>query len=89
MFIIIAIFTINYNHTYNMATFPTIIHERNSYIGKIKPFINTPIVKVLIGLRRVGKSYILFQIIDLIKKTDIDANIIYINKEDIQFIDFK
>ncbi len=33
------------------------------------------------GQRRVGKSYILFQLINEIRKKDPDANIIYINKE--------
>jgi predicted AAA+ superfamily ATPase len=49
--------------------------------------MRTPIVKVMIGHRRVGKSYILFQLIDLIKSEEKDANIIYINKEDIEFVD--
>lgn len=49
--------------------------------------MRTPIVKVMIGHRRVGKSFILFQLIDLIKSEEKDANIIYINKEDIEFID--
>lgn len=47
----------------------------------------TPIVKVMIGHRRVGKSFILFQLIDLIKSEEKEANIIYINKEDIEFVD--
>ncbi len=33
------------------------------------------------GERRVGKSHILYQIMDLIKENDNNANIIYINKE--------
>jgi predicted AAA+ superfamily ATPase len=44
-------------------------------------------MKVMIGHRRVGKSFILFQLIDIIKKEEKDANIIYINKEDIEFAD--
>lgn len=49
--------------------------------------MRTPIVKVMIGHRRVGKSFILFQLIELIKNEDKNANIIYINKEDIEFVD--
>ncbi len=49
--------------------------------------MRTPIVKVMIGHRRVGKSFILFQLIELIKKEEENANIIYINKEDIDFED--
>jgi predicted AAA+ superfamily ATPase len=70
-----------------MAKFPTVLHRRDSYIERIKPFMRTPIVKVMIGHRRVGKSFILFQLIELIKKEEKSANIIYINKEDIDFVD--
>jgi uncharacterized protein len=70
-----------------MAKFPTILQSRDTYIERIKPFMRTPIVKVVIGHRRVGKSYILFLLIELIKKEESDANIIYINKEDIDFVD--
>ncbi|MDD4921936.1 MAG: AAA family ATPase, partial [Bacteroidales bacterium] len=47
------------------------------------------IVKVLIGHRRVGKSYILYQLMELIRKDDSTANIIYINKEDVEFADME
>lgn len=40
---------------------------------------------MLTGQRRVGKSYLVFQIINTIIEQDEDANIIYINKEDLQF----
>ncbi len=70
-----------------MAKFPSILYRRDTYIERIKPFMRTPIVKVMIGHRRVGKSFILFQLIELIKKEDENANIIYINKEDIEFED--
>lgn len=43
------------------------------------------IIKVLSGQRRVGKSYLLFQLIQIIRKENPEANIIYINKEDLQF----
>jgi predicted AAA+ superfamily ATPase len=49
--------------------------------------MRTPVVKVMTGHRRVGKSFILFQLIDLIKSREKGANIIYINKEDIDFVD--
>ncbi|MGI6520624.1 MAG: ATP-binding protein [Fermentimonas sp.] len=49
--------------------------------------MRTPIVKVMVGHRRVGKSYLLFQLIDRIKREEQHANVIYINKEDIEFID--
>ncbi len=66
---------------------PQVIHRRDSYIERIQPFMRTPIVKVMTGHRRVGKSYVLFQLINQIKTEEADANIIYINKEDIEFVD--
>jgi predicted AAA+ superfamily ATPase len=42
-------------------------------------------VKVLTGHRRVGKSYILYQLMNIIKTKSKTANIIYLNKEDIAF----
>lgn len=70
-----------------MSKFPTVLHSRDTYIERIKPFMQTPIVKVMIGHRRVGKSYILYQLIDEIRNNEHDANIIYINKEDIDYVD--
>lgn len=55
--------------------------SRPMYIEKVKPYINKDIIKVLIGQRRVGKSFMLFQIMDEILKLDKEANIIYISKE--------
>jgi len=55
--------------------------KRPLYIDRIKPFIGKQIIKVLTGQRRVGKSYILLQLIDEIRLMHPDANIIYINIE--------
>jgi predicted AAA+ superfamily ATPase len=44
-----------------------------------------PLIKVLSGQRRVGKSYLLFQLIRRIQEEENVANIIYINKEDLSF----
>ena len=55
--------------------------ERKIYLDRINPFIDKDIIKVITGQRRVGKSYLLFQIMDVIKKKHPRANIIYINKE--------
>ena len=54
---------------------------RTVYTERIKPFIDKEIIKVITGQRRVGKSYILFQLIKEIRDTDSSANIIYISKE--------
>ncbi|MCP4156583.1 MAG: ATP-binding protein [bacterium] len=62
---------------------------RKSYLDKITGFLNNRLVKVLMGQRRVGKSYLLRMIIaHLIKKEGVPRkNILYINK-DIAALDF-
>jgi predicted AAA+ superfamily ATPase len=67
---------------------PQII-ERPHYTHKIMPFMEQSILKVFTGQRRVGKSYLLFQIIQLIQKKNKNASIIYINKEDLSFSNIK
>jgi predicted AAA+ superfamily ATPase len=64
---------------------PKELKRRDAYISRIKPYINKNLIKVLTGQRRVGKSYLLFQLIQEIKKQEVDANLIYINKEDLNF----
>ena len=61
--------------------------KRERYIEALKPYINKPIIKVITGQRRVGKSYLLYQLMDEIKLTDKTANNIYINKEYHEFDD--
>ena len=70
------------------------MHKRNLYIKKIAPFVNKPIIKVITGMRRVGKSYLLKLIIESLsaRGSNPPNNILYINKEslDYDFIkDFK
>lgn len=64
---------------------PRDIILRKHYIDKIKPFIGQSIIKVLTGQRRVGKSYLLFQLMEHIKTINERATIVYINKEDLHF----
>ena len=64
---------------------PSKLLERNSYVTRIIPFMRKPIIKVLTGQRRVGKSYLLFQVIEQIVGEEPNANVIYINKEDLEF----
>ena len=60
---------------------------REKYISKIKPFINKPVLKILTGMRRVGKSSLLHIIKDEILKDVADENKIYINFESINSLD--
>jgi len=57
------------------------IIAREKYVEKIKPFIGKNVIKILTGQRRVGKSYILLQLIEEIKTSVVGANIISINLE--------
>ena len=62
---------------------------RERYLNKILPYVDKQLIKVLTGQRRVGKSYVLKQIIQHIKQVDNKANVIYIDKEDMNFINIK
>jgi len=68
---------------------PKNLIQREAYIARITPFIRKPVVKVITGQRRVGKSFLLFQLMKHILKEDSTANIIYINMEDLTFEDLK
>ncbi len=59
--------------------------KRDIYLNRIMPYIGKNLIKVITGQRRTGKSYLLRQIIDLIKKQNPERQIIYINKEDYAF----
>ena len=64
-----------------------IIRER--YLTKIRPFYDQDLIKVIMGIRRCGKSVLLLQIIDELKEKGIpESQIIYINfeNEDYNFI---
>lgn len=60
--------------------------QRTFYIDKITQFIGNQLVKVLIGQRRSGKSYILRQTMAQLVNAGVAAeNILYINKEYLEF----
>ena len=60
--------------------------KRSFYLNKIKPFIDKPIIKVLTGVRRCGKSVMLEQIKEEILNSGVDKDqIILINFEKLQF----
>ena len=56
---------------------------RETWLKKIRPFYENELIKVLIGIRRCGKSVILKQIANEIKADD--AHKIFINFEDLEF----
>jgi len=63
--------------------------KRQVYIEHIMPFIGKSLIKVIVGQRRVGKSFFIFQLIDFIKSKNEHATIVYINKEDLAFDNIK
>jgi predicted AAA+ superfamily ATPase len=55
------------------------IYPREKYIGKIRPFFDSDIIKIITGIRRCGKSCIMKGIInELIEKGIDESRIIYI-----------
>lgn len=64
---------------------PETLHLRHKYLRRIEPFIGKSIIKILAGQRRVGKSFLIFQLIQHLREINEDANIIYINCEDLDF----
>ena len=65
--------------------------KREIYLKKIRPFYNSNLVKILVGIRRCGKSVLLKQIIEELNNIN-DDHIIYINFEYIEYeelLDYK
>jgi predicted AAA+ superfamily ATPase len=61
-------------------------YKREWYLSRIEKLTGTSLVKVLVGQRRAGKSYLLRQVIQLLLDKGISSdNIFYFNKE---FFDF-
>jgi len=60
--------------------------KRSHYLERLRPYIGKDVIKVIVGQRRVGKSYLLFQIMDELAKRGVEkSEIVYINKELFEF----
>lgn len=58
------------------------METRNTYLAKISEFIDKPFIKVITGLRRSGKSSLLFMLKETILKRGVEEDqIIYLNFE--------
>jgi len=57
------------------------VYIREKYLKKVRPYIGKDIIKVLTGQRRVGKTIILRQVLDMVTREVKNAHTIYINKE--------
>jgi predicted AAA+ superfamily ATPase len=65
---------------------------RTIYLDKIRPFYNQPLIKILTGQRRVGKSRMMMQMNTELQKLNPEGNFIFIDKEKFEFddiIDYK
>jgi len=69
----------------NKIKLPEKILTRTLYLDRLRPFMNSNLIKVFTGQRRVGKSYLLYQIIQEVIEQNPEAVILYINKEDLAF----
>jgi len=59
---------------------------REEYLRRIRPFYQSDLIKVLIGIRRCGKSVLLKQIeAELIDSGVDESHIIYVNFEDLEY----
>ena len=63
--------------------------KRELYLNKIRDSYDSELIKVIMGIRRCGKSVLLLQIIEELKQKGIkDDHIIYVNFEDYDFINY-
>ncbi|MDA9129360.1 ATP-binding protein [Candidatus Gracilibacteria bacterium] len=64
-----------------------LVRERNKYFQDFEEFLFAPFIKIIVGARRVGKSFYLFQVIQrlLNENTFQEKDIFYINKEWLDF----
>ncbi len=63
--------------------------KRETYLKKLRDSYDSELIKVIIGVRRAGKSVLMTQIIEELKAKGIQENhIIYMNFEDYDYIDF-
>ena len=64
--------------------------KRDLYLNKIKPIINDPLIKVITGMRRVGKSTLLFLIQEELKNRGINSKqFIHINFEILKYDQYR
>ena len=64
--------------------------NRPSYLAQITPFINAPLIKVITGIRRSGKSTVVKLLQTQVLSQGIDKEkIIYINFESFSFNELK
>ena len=64
--------------------------KRETYLSRIRGFYKSDLVKILVGIRRCGKSVILKQIVDELKEMKAtEDHIIYVNFELVEYEDLR
>lgn len=62
------------------------MYKRKLYLDRIRKFIDKPIIKIVVGMRRVGKSYFLKLVMDELMHNGVtDDQIIYLNFDSLEF----
>lgn len=62
------------------------MYDRTIYLDRIHGFLGKPVIKVISGMRRVGKSYLMRQIINLLREDGVaEGNILYLDMESLDF----
>ena len=65
---------------------PSELVKRKRYLKALNTYLGKPFIKVLVGMRRTGKSSIIKLLIaELLEKGVPERNILYINKESLEF----
>ena len=63
--------------------------KREMYLKKIRDSYDSELIKIIVGVRRSGKSVLMMQIIEELKEKGIDEDhIVYINFEDYDYSDY-
>jgi uncharacterized protein len=66
------------------------IIRRQTYLDRLALFQDAPVIKVLTGLRRSGKSYLLKMKIEQLRAAGVpETHILYIDKESLEFEDVR
>jgi uncharacterized protein len=64
----------------------TVVYTRKIYEQHLRPWIDKPLIKIITGMRRVGKSYLLRQLMNELRSRGIpEANLHLIDKESVAF----
>ena len=58
------------------------MYKRNIYLERIKPFVDKPVIKIITGMRRTGKSFFMRLIADYLKEGGVKSDqIIFIHMD--------